>query len=210
MMKPFTYRIRKEWQKMFQGKEEKVNEEKIPSEGVTETGEIPETEATKEAQVFEVTSEMLQKMAEGMERAKEAEARAMRLQADFDNFRKRNLREKEDLSNYASQKIITSLLPVLDDFERAIQAAQSNMELHESYLTGLDMIYRQLWAVLQKEGLEEIVALGQLFDPSVHEAVMTCLATDEKEDNTVAQVLRKGYKMKEKVIRAVLVQVAHK
>jgi len=195
---------------MFQGKEEKLNEEKINPEVVTETGETAETEAAKEPQVFEVTSEMLQKMAEGMERAKEAEARAMRLQADFDNFRKRNLREKEELSNYASQKIITSLLPVLDDFERAIQAAQSNMDLHESYLTGLDMIYRQLWAVLQKEGLEEIVALGQLFDPSVHEAVMTCQATDEIEDNTVALVLRKGYTMKEKVIRAVLVQVAHK
>ena len=210
MMKPFTHRVRKEWQKMFQGKDEKISEEKINDESVVEAVENTETEVPQEPQVFEVTAEMMQKMSEGLERAKEAEARTMRLQADFDNFRKRNLREKEELSNYASQKIITSLLPILDDFDRAIQATQANAELHESYLTGLDMIYRQLKSVLEKEGLEEIVALGQLFDPNIHEAVMTCPANEEVEENTVAQVLRKGYKLKEKVIRAALVQVAHK
>jgi len=195
---------------MFQGKDEKVNQEKIPSEGVAETEEVLEAETIVEPQTVEVTAEMFQKITEGMERVKEAEARAMRLQADFDNFRKRTQREKEELSHYASQKIITSLLPIIDDFDRAMQAAQAHTELHESYLTGLEMVYRQLKAVLEKEGLEEIEALGLPFDPNFHEAVMTCQANDDIEDNTVAQVLRKGYKMKEKVIRAALVQVAHK
>lgn len=195
---------------MFQGKDEKVKQENITEETVGEVMENTESETTNEPQVFEVTAEMLQKMAEGMERAKEAEARTLRLQADFDNFRKRNLREKEELSNYASQKIITSLLPILDDFDRAILATQAHTELHESYLTGLDMIYRQFKAVLEKEGLEEIAALGQIFDPNIHEAVMTCSASEEVAEDTVAQVLRKGYKLKEKVIRAAMVQVARK
>ncbi len=195
---------------MFQGKDEKVNQENIPSGGVAETEEVLEAETIVEPKTVEVTAEMFQKITESMERVKEAEARAMRLQADFDNFRKRTQREKEELSHYASQKIITALLPILDDFDRAMQAAQGQSELHESYWTGLEMVYRQLRTVLEKEGLEEIPALGQPFDPNIHEAVMTCPATDEIEDNTVAQVLRKGYKMKDKVIRAAMVQVAHK
>lgn len=188
---------------MFQGKEEPVKDEKASEPSV-------ETETETEVESFVVSPEMLQQWAEKLEQAKEAEARVMRLQADFDNFRKRTLREKEELSQFASQRVITALLPILDDFDRAIGAAKANSELQESYLTGLDMIYRQLWSVLQKEGLEEIEALGLTFDPNFHEAVMTCQAINEADDNTVAQVLRKGYKIKEKVIRAAMVQVAHK
>ena len=120
----------------------------------------------------------------------ELQQRLLRLQADFDNFRRRTQREKEDLAEYASQKLITSLLPIVDNFERALAIAATNDE-SKGILQGVQMINRQLVEQLQREGLVEMNAQGQPFDPNFHEAVMQ-VAADGVEDNTVVEVLQKG------------------
>ncbi|MGE5653649.1 MAG: nucleotide exchange factor GrpE [Bacillota bacterium] len=134
--------------------------------------------------------------------------RLLRLQADFDNFRRRTQREKEDLAEYASQKLISSLLPIIDNFERALNITSSNDEC-KGILQGVQMINRQLVDQLQKEGLTAMDAQGQPFDPNVHEAVMQ-VAADGVEDNTVVEVLQKGYRLKDRVIRPAMVKVARK
>lgn len=144
------------------------------------------------------------------QKLEDSQGRVLRLQADYDNFRRRTQREKEELSEYAAMKLITRLLPIVDDFERAIEAAETNSQFGASYLAGVELIYRQLVTLLRSEGLIEIEALNLPFDPNFHEAVLTCPAPEGVEPDTVTMVLRKGYMLKDKVIRAAMVQVAHK
>lgn len=130
-------------------------------------------------------------------------SRLVRLQADFDNYRKRVAREREDLLKYAGEQLITALLPVVDNFERAL-AAKSND--YEKLLEGVEMICRQLQEVLSREGLEPIPAAGEQFNPELHEAVMREEGGD-CPDNTVTEELRRGFTFKGKVIRAAMVKV---
>lgn len=140
--------------------------------------------------------------------AKEAElqeyiGRLQRLQADFENFRKRNQKEREELAKYGAERLVCSLLPVLDNFERALTATGEESSLK----TGVEMIYRQLSEVLANEGLACIEAVGKEFDPNMHQAVMRVEA-QEHGDNEVVEELQKGYLLKEKVIRPSMVKVA--
>lgn len=130
---------------------------------------------------------------------------AQRVQADFDNFRKRNASVRTDALDEGNRKAVAAMLPVLDNMERTLQA-MANME--ESYRAGAEMVLRQMLDVLHGLGLEEITALGQPFDPQVHEAVMQGAADDEHPAGTVMLVLQKGYTVKGRVIRASMVQVA--
>lgn len=132
--------------------------------------------------------------------------RLIRLQADFENFRRRTRQEKEDLWKYAAEQLITALLPVLDNFERAIK---SEVKSVEDFKAGVGMIYRQFQDVMGAEGLSPIPAVGEQFDPSRHEAVMQ-EETVEHPENTVLAELRQGYCLKDKVIRPALVKVAKK
>jgi molecular chaperone GrpE len=184
---------------LFLRKKDDKNSQVEEKEAITPEVMPPEEELQEEVDILEEFAEKL----------KIAEARTMRLQADFDNFRRRSAREKEELSEYAAQKLITQMLPIIDDFERAIEAAETDSQYEESYLAGVELIYRQLINLLTNEGLQEIEALNLPFDPNFHEAVTTCPAPEGVEDNTVTMVLRKGYMLKEKVIRASMVQVAH-
>ncbi|MBO8168815.1 MAG: nucleotide exchange factor GrpE [Thermoanaerobacteraceae bacterium] len=130
--------------------------------------------------------------------------RLLRLQADFDNFRKRSRKEQEEFAKYASQNLIEKLLPVLDNFGRALEAGDDNAR---SFKDGVEMIYKQLLGILEQEGLKPIEAENQPFDPNFHEAVMQ-VETDEYPDNTVVEELQKGYRLKNKVIRPAMVKVA--
>lgn len=190
----------------------KVAAEEVAAEDVVAEDVVEKADSSEEAKNQEVilTPEVLQQFLSNTEKIKELDAYNLRLQADFDNYRRRSQREREDLSQYASVKVVTALLPVLDDLERALAAPQPEGENCDSLKTGVQMIQRQLLDVLAKEGLQEIETLGQPFDPYIHEAVMQCEAAEGVEENTITMVLRKGYKMKEKVIRAAMVQVAHK
>ncbi|HZW48559.1 MAG TPA: nucleotide exchange factor GrpE [Bacillota bacterium] len=215
-------RFRKEWEKMFHSPDEEKKTETItPEENKTEPAvkkvaaedaleQIEQSEETKQQETVMLTPEVLQQLMSNAEKVKELDAYNLRLQADFDNYRRRTQKERDDLNQYASVKVVTAFLPILDDLERALAAPQSEGENCDSLKTGVQMIQRQLLEVLAKEGLQEIESLGQLFDPYIHEAIMQCEATEGVEENTITMVLRKGYKMKEKVIRAAMVQVAHK
>lgn len=137
--------------------------------------------------------------------AEETYQRLLRLQADYENFRRRTRLEKEELAKYASRQLVEKLLPVLDNFERALAAARSTADF-DSFARGVDMIYRQLTDVLAQEGLEPIKAVGEPFDPALHQAVMR-VESEEHGDNIVVEELQKGYRLKEKVIRPSMVKV---
>lgn len=160
------------------------------------------SQATQEQVATADLTAMLAKIAE----RDELQQRLLRLQADFDNFRRRTQREKEDLSEYAGLKLITGLLPVIDNYERALAVSATNDE-SKGILQGVQMIHRQLVEQLQREGLAEIDAQGQPFDPNLHEAIMQT-AADGINDNTVVEILQKGYRLKERVIRQAMVKVA--
>jgi molecular chaperone GrpE len=127
----------------------------------------------------------------------------MRLKADFENFRKRELREKTELVERASHRVAEKLLPVLDDLERAIDAATTHAT-DEALLRGVELVASKLHGVLREEGLERIDATGA-FDPEHHEAVSS--VPGPVDEPTVLEVVRHGYKLKGKTIRPALVQV---
>ena len=133
--------------------------------------------------------------------------RFLRLFSEFDNYKKRVNREKLEMLSTASEKVIVSLLPIIDDFERAI-AANEKVEDIAAIKEGFNIIYNKLVQMLKRFDVEEIVAKGEVFDTNFHEAV-TQFPTDKEEDKgKVIDVTEKGYKIKEKVIRYAKVVVA--
>ncbi|MCL1849602.1 MAG: nucleotide exchange factor GrpE [Clostridiales bacterium] len=145
---------------------------------------------------------------EAQESMDQLKDRILRLNADFDNFRKRTQREKLDWGRYASQSMIEKLLPVADNMDAAMAALASAGDEAKSVSEGFVMIHKQLVDVLANEGLTEIPALGEAFDPNVHEAVMMVSPAEGQADNQVVMVVRKGYMFKDKVLRPAMVQVA--
>ncbi len=132
--------------------------------------------------------------------------RYMRLMAEFQNFKRRAAKEKSDIHAYANEKIVSELLPVLDNFERALGTGYDDME---GFAKGMELIFQQLSTALEHAGLEEIPALGEEFDPNIHNAVMT-EDSDEHEDGHISKVLQKGYKLNDKVVRPSMVAVVRK
>jgi len=137
----------------------------------------------------------------------EALQRYLRLAADFDNFRRRTRQEMEDVRKTAAAGLIGELLPVLDNFERALATARSLFP--ENVATGIDMIYRQLWHVLSQSGVQPLEAVGKSFDPVFHEAFEQ-VETDEAPEGTVMEEVQKGYLLHGKVLRPALVKVARR
>lgn len=146
------------------------------------------------------------RIAELRQQAEEYNNRYLRAQADFDNFRRRTMKEKEELAQYASMKLITQLLPVVDNFGRALQTSGDQSD-SQSFHKGVDMIYRQLLQVLEAEGLKAMEPVGQPFDPEVHQAIMQ-VESDEHEEGIVVEVVQPGYWLKDKVIRPAMVKVS--
>ena len=133
----------------------------------------------------------------------EKDNRVKRLQADFENFRRRTSKEREELANVVTQDLLKGMLPILDNFDRAMAAEQKDSE---SFQKGVEMIYTQLHETLKNDGLEPIETAGQKFDPNFHQAVMR-VENPDLEDDTIAQELQKGYIVKGRVIRPSMVQV---
>ncbi len=156
----------------------------------------------KKAKSEDEPSEALDKNAQPEE---DSEAKYLRLMAEFQNYKKRVAKEKTDIHSYANEKIVTELLEVLDNFERAL-ASETSVEA-EGYAQGMKLIFDQLLGVLTKSGLEEVKALGEDFDPNMHNAVMTA-DSEEYDSNKVCSVLQKGYTLNGKVIRPSMVTVS--
>jgi molecular chaperone GrpE len=131
---------------------------------------------------------------------------ALRARADLDNFRKRALREKEEAIRYANNGLLERLLPVIDNFELGLDAAKSAADT-ASILQGMSMVHKQLQDFLKNNGLEEVQAEGEAFDPNKHDAVSQEFSAEVPEGHVVRQV-RKGYKIKDRLVRASSVVVS--
>lgn len=131
---------------------------------------------------------------------------ALRARADLDNFRKRSLREKEDAIRYANNGLLEKLLPVIDNFELGLDAARTATDA-ASVLQGMSMVHRQLQDFIRSQGLEEVPADGEAFDPNKHDAVSQEFSAEVPEGKVIRQV-RKGYKLKDRLIRAASVVVS--
>ena len=133
--------------------------------------------------------------------------RILRLQADFDNYRRRTRQEQSELSAFVTQNLIKELLPIIDNFERALSSRPTDDP--SGFGAGVEMIFRQLYGVLEKQGITTVDAVGSLFDPNRHEAILKDTESDQPEGTVVAD-LQKGYAVGGKVIRPALVKVAGK
>lgn len=179
-------------------KEEEREEEVVENaaqEPVTEEDDEESAETAVSAEEYEVLQEERDKLQDQL----------LRLQAEYDNFRKRTTKEKQADLKYKSQAIVTELLPVIDNFERGLQVDIEG-EAAKGIVEGMEMIYRQLKKVLEDEGVKEIPTNGEQFDPNVHQAVMQ-VEEDGYESNEIVETLQKGYQLKDKVIRPAMVKV---
>ena len=176
-------------------------------EEVEETVENTETTETKEEVVEEKTAEELlqEKVDKLEEELKQSEDKYLRLYAEFENFKRRKNKEIETNNVYKSQKVITEILPSLDNLERALQVESDNEEI-KSLLKGVEMVYEGLLNVLKSEGVELIETENAQFDPNYHHAVMQD-EDSEKESGAILDTFQKGYKLKDRVIRPAMVKV---
>ncbi len=151
----------------------------------------------------------LQQLTESLEKCEERAdscfAQLQRLQADFANYKKRTAKETVDSIGYANEELIISLLDVVDNFDRALDSVQQNNDV-SAVKKGIEMIFQQLWAVLEKEDVVPIESVGETFDPRMHETVAK-VQSDVASD-TIVEELQRGYKYKLKVIRPCMVKVA--
>jgi molecular chaperone GrpE len=171
-----------------------------PKESAPEA--LPAPAREEAADPAQVIADLREQLAREAARAEELWQRLVRLQADFENFRRRARAEREELLRYGSEPLVKALLPVLDNFERALASGGG-----EGFVAGVEMIYRQFLDVLAREGLRPLESVGRSFDPAYHEAVEQ-EETTAHPDNTVIQELRRGYCFHERVIRPAMVRVA--
>ena len=139
--------------------------------------------------------------------AEEYYAQLQRVMADFDNYRKRTVKEKEALYSIISSEIITEFLPVIDNLEKSL-ATNAEDESAKAWKNGVELIYRQFSEVLTKLGAEEIKTVGEEFNPNLHDAVMH-VEDENVGENIIVEELRKAYKLKDRIIRHSMVKVAN-
>ena len=193
--------MKKKDEQKFEEMQEEINEAEA-------AGNEPEADEVNEtADNAEETTDALTELQEKVKRLeaslKEAQDHGMRLQADFENFRRRTSKEKEELRDVVTQNFCKDMLPLLDNFERAMAAETKDVE---AFQKGVEMIFNQFREILAKEGLEHIETDGKKFDPNFHQAVMR-VQDPNREDDEIAQELQKGYMVKGRVIRPSMVQV---
>lgn len=163
--------------------------------------EEPLPAVTAEAQIAALTADRDQVAAE----RDSLKDRLLRTLAEFDNFRRRAERDRFDYVQFAATEVVRDLIPVLDDFQRAMKVETAGKE----YAKGIELIYQRLFETLKKAGLEPIDAAGKPFDPNLHQAVDR-VHTDEYEDQTVLEEYQSGYNFKGKLLRPAMVKVAVK
>lgn len=186
--------------KEYENREETQIEEKEsePSEPEAKEIEAPEPHEMELLKELESTKKQLE----------EEKDLFLRLNAEFDNFRKRTLKEREELIKYANEKLILELIDVYESLERGLESAK-NTDNKDKLIEGLELIYTQFKNVLEKNGLVPIKAFGEKFDPYKHEAMMQTL-TDEYDDGTILEEFTRGYMLNNRVIRYSKVRVSKK
>ena len=197
---------------MNQSQEEEIlkNEEPV-AENTAQTEETPaeETAQAEEAPAQELTVEeqLANMLAEAQQMVNEEKDRYLRLAAEFDNYRKRTLKEKAELIKNGGEKTLTAILPVLDDFERALKNMEATEETR-AMKEGVELIFNKFNKVLEQEGLQKIETEGQAFDVDFHEAIALIPAPSEDMKGKILDCVQTGYKLNDKVIRHAKVAVA--
>ena len=185
-------------------KENEPQEAKEPASVEPETSVSSDAEAEEKA-ILEDVEELQKKLEESTAKSEEYLDRLRRTMAEFDNFRKRTQKEKEQIFDRGAKDVLEQILPVIDNFERALAG---NDKKDDSFAKGVEMIYKQLLGALESLGLQEIEACGKPFDPNYHNAV-THVEDENVGENEVVEVFQKGYKYKDTVIRCSMVKVAN-
>ncbi len=186
-----------------------VTNDQNPADASATGDDSPQTGPGAEAETFLILQQLEELKAQAA-KADEHWQKVLRVTADFDNYKKRALRESQEAVKFANQDLLQKLIPVVDNFEAALNAANGAPGASlESLKQGVAMIGSQLRGVLASTGLEEIDATDQMFDPNLHEAVSQQDSTEIPEGR-VLQQLRKGYKLRERLIRPASVVVARK
>ncbi|EGA89172.1 protein grpE (HSP-70 cofactor) [Planococcus donghaensis MPA1U2] len=187
-------------------------EEQVTAEDVdvkaTETeeqSEVVDTETPETDLPVEEEAETVDEVEELRKQLEAEQNKYLRLLADYDNFKRRTQKDKELANKFRSQSLLADLLPVLDNFERAMSATTKSEE-SASLLKGIEMVQKSLLEAVNREGLEEIKSVGEQFDPNFHQAVMQ-EKDDSAEPGVVLQELQKGYILKDRVLRPAMVKV---
>lgn len=181
--------------------QEEVQDENVQAENVSTENDVVEQQEAE----LTIEEQYEAKLAELQAKLDDEENRHLRLRADFDNMRRRNQLDREAVEKYRAQSLLSDLLPVLDNFERALQVEATSEEA-ASIVKGIEMVYRSLIEATEKEGLQVIKAEGEPFDPNIHQAVMQ-EQDSEKETGVVLRELQKGYILKDRVLRPSMVSV---
>lgn len=181
----------------------------VTEEAEVVTAEVEDTGAGETVEVEILTPEemtdRIQALEQELAEKEEMVQQYVRLQADFDNFRKRARQEREDTAKFAICDGLTGLLPVLDNLERALAGGKTCAEVKD-FVVGVEMVYRQLLDTLQNLGLEVIPAVGEAFDPQWHEAI-AMVEGEASQSGIVVEELQKGYLFKDKLLRPSMVKV---
>ncbi|MBM3248883.1 MAG: nucleotide exchange factor GrpE [Candidatus Omnitrophica bacterium] len=168
-----------------------------------------EEKQDQKEEMVQIKESELKKLREDAAKAQEYWERILRLQAEFDNAKKRMEKEKFEFTKFANEDIILELLGVLDDLERSIEAAQTKHEDPMAFLKGIEMILAHLYEMLKKNGVKPIEAEGKKFDPHLHEALLQ-EESEKFDDGIITEEFQKGYTLEDRVIRTSKVKVATK
>ena len=182
-------------------KKKKQKEETIEeNDANTATAEPQQEETTTENQEEKVELTPEEEIVELKQQVGELKDKYLRIYAEFENFRKRSVREKLEMMKTAAQDTMSVLLPVLDDFDRAKKSADS-ADSEEKFTEGIELLYHKIYNVLENKGLKSMESTGEAFDPELHEAITEIPAPTEEMKGKVIDTIEKGYKLKDKIIR---------
>ncbi len=166
-------------------------------------------ENAKEEKLISLKESEYLKLKAGAEKAQEYWDKLLRLQADFENTRKRLEREKQEFAKFANENIILELLNILDDLERTVELAQAKHQDLAAFLKGVEMVLAHLYEILKEYGVKPIESEGKIFDPNFHEA-LTQVENKDVPEHTIIEELQKGYLLNQRVIRTAKVKVSKK
>ena len=180
-------------------KSENINPEDLAQEGLNQEDNLTE-EGAVEGSEEENPEDPKQEIEKLQQKYDELNDSFLRLNAEFDNFRKRTIKEKADIIKSGGEKVLNNIITLVDDFERALTALHLSHD-RDAMLEGMDLIYSKFTGFLKQNGVEEIEAIGHPFDSDTFEAVTTIPAQDESQKGVVVDCIQKGYRLNDKIIR---------